>query len=443
MNLLNILKLFVNKAGAERVFSDKINNLAQRCYDITMVTCEQGCHPFAFLMHDSAHHVDLDTRFSKDKQQPMKIVYVYHSIALWGGVERIFVDKMNYLANVYGYEVYILTYNQGSHEIPFAVSPKVHYEDLGVCIHYQYHYHGPRRYWECFVRQQRLRRLLKAKFHEINPDVIITTTAEMMPFQNKIRGGAALIAESHSDFDHVIEFDHQNWRHWIQQRRRYRLLKHVDMVVVLTEADAWRWRTLTGHVVAIPNIVHLNKTEKYSDHEQKRAIFVGRFAKQKAIPNLLAAWQLVHQRHPDWQLDMYGNGEYKDYYVKAIAALNANIMVHEPTKEIADKYCQSSMLLLTSLYEPFGLVIPEAMSCGLPVVSFEGDGPCSIITDGSDGFIVKNRSIESFADRVCQLIEDQDLRRRMGQVAVVSAQRYSADKIMPLWKELFESLVKE
>jgi glycosyltransferase involved in cell wall biosynthesis len=100
------------------------------------------------------------------------------------------------------------------------------------------------------------------------------------------------------------------------------------------------------------------------------------------------------------------------------------------------------MLLLTSRWEPFGLVIPEAMSCGVPVVSFEGDGPCEIITDGVDGYIVKDRNIEEFADKVCKLIENVELRQQMGKNAIQKAQRYSADNIMPMWKELFDSFKK-
>jgi glycosyltransferase involved in cell wall biosynthesis len=109
-----------------------------------------------------------------------------------------------------------------------------------------------------------------------------------------------------------------------------------------------------------------------------------------------------------------------------------------------EKYIGSSILLLTSLFEPFGLVLPEAMSCGLPVVSFDCPyGPADIITDGVDGFLIKNRDVQAFADRVCQLIEDKELRVRMGQAAIKSSQRYRADVIMPKWKELFESLCRK
>ena len=134
----------------------------------------------------------------------------------------------------------------------------------------------------------------------------------------------------------------------------------------------------------------------------------------------------------------------KDYYAKIIEKLNINIVIHRPESTILQRYCESSILLLTSVYEPFGLVMPEAMSCGLPVVAFDCPyGPADIITDGVDGFLVKNRDINEFANRVCQLIEDKDLRVRMGLAGVKSSQRYRADVIMPKWKELFERLCQK
>ena len=99
------------------------------------------------------------------------------------------------------------------------------------------------------------------------------------------------------------------------------------------------------------------------------------------------------------------------------------------------------MLLLTSRYEPFGMVLPEAMSCGLPVIAFDCPyGPADIITDDMDGFLVKDWDIMSFADKVCLLMENQDLRQQMGQAAIRSSQRYRSDRIMSVWQELFESL---
>ena len=101
---------------------------------------------------------------------------------------------------------------------------------------------------------------------------------------------------------------------------------------------------------------------------------------------------------------------------------------------------KSSLFFSLPRMESFRLVIDEAMSCGLPFVSFESDGPCSIVTDGYDGFLVKDRNREYFAERVCQLIEDGHLRQKMGKSAIMSAQRFSADHIMQKWSELLDSL---
>ena len=123
--------------------------------------------------------------------------------------------------------------------------------------------------------------------------------------------------------------------------------------------------------------------------------------------------------------------------------MNANIYIHEPTHDIFDKYLEHSMLLLTSCYEPFGLVLPEAMSCGLPVISFDCPyGPADIISDGVDGFLIKNRNINDYVEKICFLIENENIRIKMGQEGILSSQRFKASNIMPQWIQLFNQLSK-
>ena len=217
------------------------------------------------------------------------------------------------------------------------------------------------------------------------------------------------------------------------------------MTVALTNGDAEEWRKLTPKVCVIPNVVHLNESGLYSDCTQKSAIYVGRFSKQKDVGSLLRIWDIVHQRHPDWWLHIYGGyGEEQDSLLTEIKQLDANIQVHETTSEIFEKYKQSSIFLLTSRYEPFGLVLPEAMSCGLPVVAFDCPyGPADIITDGTDGFLINKRSLEEFANRVCQLMDHWDLREKMSKSGIESSRKYAESCIMPLWKQLFDRLVQK
>lgn len=365
----------------------------------------------------------------------MKLVYVFPTVAAKGGVERILVDKMNLLSREPDYEVYLLTYNQGDHPISYTLDERVRHMDLDVRTHVKYRYRGLRRLWEGWKRSHWLRQRLQQALIEICPNMLITVTFGEIALLLQLKGTIPLVVESHGGYDHLIDYPRLTWRHRRDICQRYRLLHRVDAIVTLTKLDAERWQKHYPHVCMIPNLVHLNPTGRLSTCEQKRIIFVGRLAEQKGIPELFTMWQIVHQRHPDWSLDVFGDGDDKSLH--QIEGLHH----HASVDNIFPHYIESSLLVVTSRWEPFGLIIPEAMSCGIPVVSFEGDGPCSIITDGVDGFIIKERSIEMFADRVCQLIENQELRKQMGKAAVLSAQRYSAEKIMPQWIKLFESLI--
>ena len=214
------------------------------------------------------------------------------------------------------------------------------------------------------------------------------------------------------------------------------------MIIGITQADASEWEKLNPHVQVIPNVVHLNNTGRNCNCCSKSAIFVGRYSYQKDIPSRLRIWKLVNQRHPDWQLHIFGGyGSEKEILQSKIREMDMNVVVHEPTSTIFEEYNKSSMLLMTSCYETFGLVLPEAMSCGLPVVAFDCPyGPAEIISDGVDGFLIKNRSIENYVDKVCLLRENEEQRREMGQKGILSAQRYNANRVMPQWKVLFEQL---
>ena len=362
----------------------------------------------------------------------MKIVCLYSSLAIAGGVERVLVDKMNYFVSHYGYEVYMITSDQGQHPVPYQLDERVHLLDLQIRFHTQYQY----RRWQRLKEARRLSRLyhqrLKEKLKEIIPDMIVCTTSQDVHGLLKIKGKIPLVVESHVNFIHP-----DSWLHRTRTLYNNYWIGKADAVVTLTQGDAKNWRHVSRNVYVIPNIVHLNDTGRFSDCVNKRAIFVGRLVEQKGLPDLIEIWRIVNSRYPDWQLDVFGNGEME-------SIPDIKLFVHPPTKNIMEEYMNSSMLLMTSVYEPFGLVLPEAMSCGLPVVAFDCPyGPVDIITHESNGFLVQGRDINHYADFVCQLIESPGLRQTMGTAGVKASQRYQADKIMPQWKDLFVSLTSK
>ena len=372
----------------------------------------------------------------------MKILYVYQTLARFGGVERVLADKMNYMARNYGYDIYMLTRDQGCHEIPFPLEEGVHYGDLGIRLHTQYKYKGFRRFLENIKLQIRYEARLARKIHEINPDIIIGT--DVMPARSLVRhkGKAKIIIESHSMYMMTYAEKSRNYVKVLLRKMAFRAYRKADVLVTLTRGDLEDWKNKNHNktIMVIPNVVSLNNTGCYSTQTSKRVIFVGRFAKLKGVPYLIDIWSKIQKLHNDWTLDFYGDGEEKDLYFPAMSS--QNIIVHEPTNKIHEEYCKCSILILTSLCESFSLVIPEAMSCGLPVVSFDCPyGPRDIITDGEDGFLIPQFNIELFVEKLSFLMDNQEIRIKMGKKAIESSRRYDAKQIMPKWKDLFESLV--
>lgn len=371
----------------------------------------------------------------------MRILYITDALAVWGGIERVLRDKMNYLVEHYGYDVHIVTTDQGDHPIPYPLDERIHVHDLGIQFHHQYRHRGIKR----LIEYRRLNRLfeerLKNCIEEIKPDVIDCIRIEFVSVVINAKGTIPLVCESHS-LCKAAYFENSSVWNRLRLHLSYRKLKNVDMMVALTQGDANDWKKYCKNVCVIPNAVHLNDTGRYANLDSKIAIFVGRFSEQKDFGALIEIWKIVHLHHPDWMLHAYGEGAQRDYYEKVIHELNITIKIFPPTSDIFDKYLESSMLLMTSRYEPFGLVLPEAMSCGLPVVAFNCPyGPADIIINGTDGMLIDNRDIRIYADSVCKLVENDQMRKLYGFNSVKSVLRFKVEQIMPMWNSLFAMIV--
>ena len=380
----------------------------------------------------------------------MKIVYVYPHFVDLAGTERVMIDKMNYLADHYGYEVYMLTNEQGNHPISFPLAHGVKHIDLDVRFTHLY----KRNQFVRILKWGQYNRILRKKYNELmkelNPDIVVASTYHSNYIS--IIGDCPLpyvrILESHINKRFILTNDPLNqkrilrWLHtFFQMKQIDRKARCFDLLVALEKGDADDWNKYVKTII-VPNVVHLNSTGKYCDKNSKQVIFVGRYTEQKGIFDLFDVWKLVYKKHPDWHLNLYGDGHLRERIMSEAEHLSMNIHVHKPDSQIFDRYMENTVLLLSSVYEPFGLVMPEAMSCGLPVVAFDCPyGPANIITDGLDGFLIPNRDKRLFAEKVCSLIESPDLRERMGKAAIQSSQRYSCEIVMPIWKDLLERLV--
>ena len=299
-----------------------------------------------------------------------------------------------------------------------------------------------------------MNRLLKKRLNEItnkiNPDIIITTSYYGAATICNLKCKAKKITESHvsKNFTGINDGIKRNfiskiYSKWKQQKICKTIEKKSDIIVTLTQGDADNWNT--KNVVVIPNIVDLKNTD-YSQHTEKTAIFAGRFTYQKGLDRMLEAWKIVVSKRNDWILKLVGEGEQKEYLRQQCQKLGItdNVIFAPATKNIEKEYINSSLFLFTSRYEGFGLVLVEAMQCGVTCVSFDCPyGPSDIIDNGVNGYLIENGNVEEFAKATLKFIENDELRKKMGKAAIEKSKQYLPENIMPKWIELFNRLQNE
>ena len=382
----------------------------------------------------------------------MTIIYLYRSLAAFGGVERIFIDKANYLAEHYGYHVYIITWEQGGHSIVYPLSPKVTHVDWGILFYRQYQYGLFKRMFMQWKMEKEFFKKLSNFVHTTQADIVIGASCEFttMAGMDLLQRKTHTILETHSMRTSIEKNNPpagnllMRWAFKRRDKQLHQYIKHMSAFVTLTHNDAKDWSDITPQARIIPNMLHRYPAEISPDKKtQKRIITAGRLVEQKGYDLLLDAWSKVHQKHPEWILDIYGEGEDKTMLLekRKNLALENSVLFHPPTLDIYQKYMDSDFYVMSSRFEGFGLVLAEAMSCGIPCVSFDcPHGPSDIIKDYEEGLLVEKENIKELADKICYLIENENVRIKMGHKARENVKRFLPENVMPQWKNLFESL---
>ena len=228
----------------------------------------------------------------------------------------------------------------------------------------------------------------------------------------------------------------------LKQRLRYRVKYRFYRLVALTEQDReFRERLLGQRVYNIPNPMY-KVTSQFSTQENRRMFVLARLCPQKNIPALLRAWDRVQTIHPDWTLDIYGEGEDKEEIMriireKGLSSVRLMGYVNNPF-EVIPYY---SLMLFPSLFEGFGMTLIESMACGVPCVAYDCKcGPSEIISDGVDGVVVPLNDMDGFIDKVIYLIENIDVRRAMSVRCRESIKRYDMDIVMRMWVNFFDEI---
>ena len=376
-----------------------------------------------------------------------KIVYCTPALYFAGGMERVLTMKANYFADHFGYDITIILTDGEDKPIFYPLSDKVKVVNLNI---------GFEELWTCsfikkiviYLKKQYLyKKMLKKELMRIRPDITVSMLRREINFINEIKDGSKKIGEIHINRANFRNFDAKDdnfikrlfakiWMNDLTNK-----LKRLDRFVVLTEKDKEAWVEL-DNVYVIPNPLSFI-LQNVSKLTEKRVIVVGRYCHEKGYDLLLKAWRIVQNSIADWRLEVYGEGD-RSQYDEMISSLNIDrhrCILHGRSSNIQDEFEKSSLAVCSSKFEGFGLVITEAMSCGLPVVSFDCPwGPRAIIQDGEDGLLVENGNVEKLAEALIMMIQHPEMRSKMAAKAIENVQRFSIEKIAEKWRSLFDSL---
>lgn len=376
----------------------------------------------------------------------MKIIYCTHSTCNPGGMERVLLNKVTYFSHLPGWEVAVVTTDQHQRPPFYPFPEKVRMTDLGI----NYSEDNEKGAWKKITGYLRKRKEHKRKLTALllkeKPDIVVSLYPSESSFIPDIKDGSKKVLELHYCKFFRLQYGRKGLLGWIDKlrtRQDEQIVRRFDKFVVLTNEDRGYWGNLPN-IEVIPNAA-MHVSDAYSDVMNKRVIAVGRLDYQKGFDRLIQAWELVQYtgKFTDWKLDIFGQGEWREMLQQMIdkAELQNTVCLNRPTKQIGEEYVKSDMLVMSSNYEGFPMVMIEAMACGLPVVSFDYKcGPKDIIQTGINGLLVPNGDIQALADAMMKVMEDEAYRKMLSQNARKVVDTYSEQAVMSQWIRLFTSI---
>lgn len=382
-----------------------------------------------------------------DDKDSMKIVYCLDAIYQLSGMDIVTMAKAEALAQIPDNQVWVVAASN-----PRSLVHRLKHASM-VDLNIHYYEHEDEGLLRSILDLQKKRKQHRQKLAEflenIAPDVVISTgvlTKNFLPTL-KLSSNPVFIREQHTERHYNLHGATSLFKKMVALYGEfydyYWKSRAYDMIAVLTERDkdgVWKhW----GRVVVVPNPI-THETSSESDGNAKIVVTAGRLAVMKNFSALVNIWAKVARRHPDWVLHIWGIGGEEVVLRNQIQylGLTEQVFLMGYTEEISVEMSKGSIMALTSLSEGFSLVTLEAMALGIPTVVYNCPGGIShLVKDGVTGFLVPMNDEDAFVEKVCMLIENEELRKTMGQAALHESEQYRIERIAQRWMELFQELL--
>lgn len=362
-----------------------------------------------------------------------RLLYITNGITGAGGLERVLSVRTRLLAEKYGDEIHVLTLNEEGREPFYGFFSGIRIHDV-------------RMQGNPAARLTAWARGIRKTVRGVRPDVIAVCDDGFKGFWIPLLVAGCrcpVVYERH--VSRLIQAD--GLKSPLLSRLEFaamRLLgRRFSRFVVLTPGNRAEWPM--DNVEVIPNPLPFYPDVPSSGRE-KRVIAVGKISPQKNYGALLTVWKDVHGKFPGWKLDLFGAEKDGGKLGKEIqaAGLEDSFLLHPPTREILREYLASSVCAMSSRYEGFGMMLAEAMACGVPCVAFDCPcGPADIIRHGEDGLLAEAGNVPELASALERLMGNEALRTSMAARARENVKRYAAETVAARWDALFSRVLEE
>ena len=377
----------------------------------------------------------------------MKIVYCIASVYNPGGMERVLLNKLRWWVGRGGCELLVVTTDQAGRPPFYAFPEQVRMTDLGIGYSADNGRHPVAKIFSYFRKRRLHRRRLSELLYREKADIVVSLYPSESSFIPDIKDGSRKVLELHYCKFFRLQYGRRGLLGLADRFRTWqdgRIVRRFDSFVVLTQQDAGFWGALPNLSV-IPNAALAAPAAEHREGT-RRVIAVGRLDYQKGFDRLISAWAMLPEPcRSSWRLDIFGQGEWRERLQAQIDGLGLarTVRLNAPTKRIMEEYAESEFLVMSSHYEGFPMVMIEAMSCGLPVVSFDFlCGPADIIRPEENGLIVPDGDVKGLSDAMLRLMEDSSALHRMSLAARRVSETYSENAIMTRWERLFNDIMQ-
>lgn len=278
-------------------------------------------------------------------------------------------------------------------------------------------------------------------FNSKDYDVIITTAGLILTLAAISKDlNAKTVGWQHSCYDAYL--NQKSVLFWNKKAFVQNYIPHLDRFVVLNSYDAQEYKSKMGIECQVIGNARSFVSEKKSDCSAKTFFVAARFVESKGLDLLIKSFALFCMENKEWNMVIAGDGDDR----LAVLDLAWKFGIQDRIKftgiinNVQDYYLNSSVYLLSSKWEGWGLVIIEAFEMGVPVIAYDIVPTDLLITNGEDGFIIEPFKYTKFAAAMTKLANDEALRKRMSLNAIDKAKQFSIENIYRLWHDLLASL---